>query len=116
MTFTIDSGLAALVGALIGSLPPIIVIVVQRKTEFKKKLMEIAYEMAKDNQRSDIEMTNKRKRISTTLYPIDVYYIYHYRFLMTLYKNETITDEQLIKLRQEQEKFEETYESDSVGY
>lgn len=102
MQFSIDSGIAAILGTSITLMASIIMMRIQKKAEYKKELMRMAHEMAKDEVDKLIDLRTK----AITLLPIEVFYRYHFRMLQLMSMNKKVSKTQYLKLIAEKEEFE----------
>ena len=102
MEFEISSGVAALLGALVGSLSTIAINYFQQKSQTKRELARIAWEMAKEDFHFHEDRLKKKFDEGTIDYlpTIDTYYRYH---LLTVQRGpkqvgEHRTDENYMRL------------------
>jgi hypothetical protein len=112
MNITIDSGVSAIIGAFIGSMVSVIIMLIQRKVEYKRKLIEVVYEMAKETMSQNIEIAKMRNNVrneTVSLYPIECWYHYHYKVLEVMNKKGSIIKNEIEKIRSEQINLNDNY-------
>jgi hypothetical protein len=89
---------AALAGAFIGSLGPMVVGIIQSRAERKRERMRLAAMLAIDDQRAAIEMVKLTRPGSIP--PLSTFVAYHADVLALVAKGRSITPENMVELRE----------------
>jgi hypothetical protein len=88
---------AALAGALIGSLAPVVVGIIQSRAEHKRERMRLAATLAIDDQRAAIEIVKLNGHGSIP--PLSTFVAYHADVLALVAAGKSITPKDMIELR-----------------
>jgi flagellar biosynthesis component FlhA len=97
--FSISSGVAALIGAVIGGGITITVSWIQQKNQSKREFVKMAYELAKE----DYNTTKSFAKPGTKIMPLDSFVTYYMAYLKAIQsKNFKVEDmKEIRKLRKE---------------
>src|SRR4030081_2810242 len=102
-----DSALAALLGALIGSGASVGAMIIQQRQQNRRDLLKIATEMAREDWKNRFDVLAKRGS-NVQMPPVTAFVLYHYRVLLALAKG-NFTSETVIELEREQEEVMAAY-------
>jgi len=89
---------AALAGAFVGSLGPLVVGIIQARSEHRRERMRLAATLAVDDQRAAIELLKLTRRGSIP--PLSAYVAYHADVLALVARGKSITPEDMIRARE----------------
>jgi hypothetical protein len=89
---------AALAGAFVGSLGPLLVGIIQSRAEHRRERMRLAATLAIDDQRAAIELVKLSRRGSIP--PLSTYVAYHADVLALVATGKSITPEDMVRVRE----------------
>ncbi len=90
--------LAALAGALVGSLAPIVVGIIQSRAEHRRERMRLAVTLAIDDQRGAIQLMKVTG--TDSIPPLSTYVAYHADMLALVATGKSITPEDMRRARE----------------
>jgi hypothetical protein len=88
---------AALAGAFVGSLGPMVVGIIQSRAEHRRERMRLAAQLAIEDHRAAIEFVKLQGRGS--IQPLSTYVAYHADVLALVATGKSITPEDVVRLR-----------------
>jgi hypothetical protein len=90
--------LAALAGAFIGSLAPMVVGIIQSRSEQRRERMRLAVQLAVEDHHAAIELVKLNRRGSIP--PLSTYVAYHADVLALVARGKPITPEDIVATRE----------------